>query len=217
MKTAVLFDLDGTLLDTLEDLADAVNETLRHYGCPERTLTEVRAMVGNGVRNLVLRALPEEKKPQVDEILPFFREYYAAHSQDKTRPYAGIPEVLDALAREYPLAVASNKPDSMVKALCREYFGDIYALGERPGFPRKPAPDMVRQVLSDLGADRCVYVGDSEVDVLTAANAGVPCLSVLWGFRDQDVLEATGAKYFCRQTSDLYRAIKNIIGIENEE
>lgn len=215
MKTAILFDLDGTLLDTLEDLADAVNETLRHYDCPERTLTEIRAMVGNGVRNLILRALPEEKKPRVDEILPFFRGYYAAHSQDKTRPYEGISEALERLSQEYPLAVVSNKPDTMVKPLCREFFGDIHALGERPGCPRKPAPDMIRQVLADLGAEKCIYAGDSEVDILTAANVEAPCLSVLWGFRNRDVLEAAGGKYFCEKPAELYGAIKSII--ENEE
>ena len=215
MKTGIIFDLDGTLLDTLEDLADSVNYILRENGCPERSLGEVRAMVGNGVRNLMLQALSPDKKGQVDEILPAFRAYYGTHSRIKTRPYPGIPEALEKLAKEYPMAVASNKPDAMVKPLCREHFGEIYALGERAECPRKPAPDMVYAVMKELGVERCVYVGDSEVDLETAANAGVPCLSVLWGFRDREVLEKAGGKYFCGDPGELYDRIKRII--ENEE
>lgn len=210
MKTGVIFDLDGTLLDTLEDLADAVNHTMRTYGYPEHSLRSVRSIVGNGVWNLVRLALPEEQRHRADEILPFYREYYNAHSQDKTRPYPGIAEALKTLSRDYALAVVSNKPDGMVKALCREFFGDIYALGEDPSLPRKPAPDMVYKAMADIGADRCIYVGDSDVDIKTAHNAGVPCLSVLWGFRDRDVLEAEGGKYFCEDPEKLCEAIAEI-------
>ena len=210
MKTAILFDLDGTLLDTLADLADAVNETMRRYGCPEHSCRQIRAMVGNGVRNLILSALPEEKKAMVDEILPYFRTYYAAHTRDKTCPYPGIPETVEQLRREYPVAVVSNKPDAQVKSLCREFFGEIYALGERADCPRKPAPDMIRRAMEALGAERCVYVGDSEVDIKTAANAGVPCLSVLWGFRDREVLEAAGAAHFCAAPEQLQNCIRKI-------
>ena len=215
MKTGIIFDLDGTLLDTLEDLAASVNYILKTNGCPEHSLMEIRAMVGNGVRNLILHALPQEKKALVDEILPHFRAYYGTHSQIKTRPYNGIPEALAKLMKEYPVAVASNKPDAMVKPLCQEHFGALYALGERAECPRKPAPDMVYAVMKELGVEKCVYVGDSEVDLETAANAGVPCLSVLWGFRDRDVLEAAGGKYFCEKPEELYDQIKSII--ENEE
>ena len=211
MKIGIIFDLDGTLLDTLEDLADSVNYIMKSNGCPEHSIRAIRDMVGNGVRNLILQALPQEKKDMVDRILPDYREYYAAHSQDKTRPYTGILAAVEALAKEYPIAVASNKPDPMVKPLCREYFGDIYALGERPECPKKPAPDMVWQVMAQLGVEKCVFVGDSEVDVVTAANAKVPCLSVLWGFRDRDVLEAAGGKYFCQDPAELYDSIKEII------
>ena len=215
MKTGVIFDLDGTLLDTLQDLADSVNYILKANGCQERSLMEIRAMVGNGVRNLILQALPQDKKELVDEILPDFRAYYGAHSQIKTCPYGGIAEALEAIRKEFPVAVASNKPDAMVKPLCRTHFGEIYALGERAERPRKPAPDMVYAVMKELGVEKCVYVGDSEVDLETAANAGVPCLSVLWGFRDRDVLEKAGGKYFCRKPEELYAQIKSII--ENEE
>ena len=215
MKTGIIFDLDGTLLDTLQDLADSVNYILKVNGCEERSLMEIRAMVGNGVRNLMLQALPQEKKELVDEILPGFREYYGTHSQIKTCPYAGIPEALAEIRKKYPVAVASNKPDAMVKPLCREHFGEIYALGERPECPRKPAPDSVYAAMKELGVEKCIYVGDSEVDLKTAANAGVPCISVLWGFRDRDVLEKAGGKYFCEKPEQLYGQIKSII--ENEE
>ena len=210
MNIGVIFDLDGTLLDTLTDLADAVNETLRHYGCPEHSYRQIRAMVGNGVRNLILAALPEEKKGTVDAILPWFRSYYAAHSQEKTCPYPGILEALEQLRREFPVAVVSNKPDAVVKPLCREFFGDLYALGEAADLPRKPAPDMVFRAMEALGVEKCIYVGDSEVDIQTAANSGVPCLSVLWGFRDREVLEAAGANCFCRTPDRLPDCIRQI-------
>lgn len=210
MKTGVIFDLDGTLLDTLDDLADAVNHTMEVYGYPKHSLSYVRSIVGNGVRNLVMLALPEDQQHRTDEILPHYREYYNAHSQDKTRPYAGIVEALQALSRDYAVAVVSNKPDGMVKALCREFFGDIYALGEDPSLPRKPAPDMIYKAMRDMGVERCIYVGDSDVDIKTARNAGVPCLSVLWGFRDRDVLEQVGGKYFCEDPKQLAKAIEAI-------
>lgn len=210
MKTGVIFDLDGTLLDTLDDLADAVNHTMEVYGYPKHSLSYVRSIVGNGVRNLVMLALPEDQQHRTDEILPHYREYYNAHSQDKTRPYAGIVEALQALSRDYAVAVVSNKPDGMVKALCREFFGDIYALGEDPSLPRKPAPDMIYKAMRDMGVERCIYVGDSDVDIKTARNAGVPCLSVLWGFRDRDVLEQVGGKYFCEDPKQLAEAIEAI-------
>ena len=210
MKTGVIFDLDGTLLDTLEDLADAVNHTMEVYGYPRHSLSYVRSIVGNGVRNLVMLALPEDQAHRADEILPFYREYYNAHSQDKTRPYPGIVEALKALSRDYAVAVVSNKPDGMVKTLCREFFGDIYALGEDPALPKKPAPDMVFKAMADMGVERCIYVGDSDVDIKTARNAGVPCLSVLWGFRDRDVLEQVGGENFCEDPRNLCEAIAEI-------
>ena len=209
MKTAILFDLDGTLLDTLEDLKDAVNYTLRSKGYPERTLEEVRCFVGNGARNLMELAVPAGA--DVEEALSDFRIYYNAHCQVKTRPYAGIEAVLDILKKEHPVAIVSNKPDSAVKTLCADYFPGTYALGEAADCPRKPAPDMVYKAMKELGVQQCIYVGDSEVDVLTAKNAGVPCISVLWGFRNREELVQAGADCFCEKTEEIPRKIEELI------
>ncbi len=211
-KIGVLFDLDGTLLNTLEDLADAVNYTLHHFGCPERSLEEVRKFVGNGVRNLLTKALPgREDDPDFEEVLQVYTTYYGAHSQDKTKPYAGILEAMTQISAKYPVAIVSNKHDSAVKSLCAHYFPGFYALGETQGCPRKPAPDVVYKVMEDLGVEKCVYVGDSEVDVLTAKNAGVPCVSVLWGFRDREVLVEHGAQYFCENAAKLLETIEETL------
>ena len=204
MKTGILFDLDGTLLDTLQDLIDSVNVTLTALGYPVRTPEEVRQFVGNGVVRLLELALPAgSDDAAIAEAVGYFKEYYPAHSQIKTKPYEGILEALDAIRAEFPVAVVSNKPDIAVKPLCKDYFGDIYALGEREDCPRKPAPDMLLQAMKALGVETCIYVGDSDVDVITAKNAGVPCLSVLWGFRDRDCIEKTGGKHFCSNPKDL--------------
>ena len=211
MDTGIIFDLDGTLLDTLEDLHAAVNHTMAQFGCPSRTIEEVRRFVGNGVDQLVRLSLPgKDSDPPVEEVIAAYRTYYNAHCQEKTGPYAGILEALTALAGEYPLAVVSNKPDSAVKPWCREYFGDLFALGERRETPRKPAPDMVWQAMAAIGVEKCIYVGDSEVDILTAHNAGVPCLSVTWGFRDRDTLAQAGAAHYCDDPADLPRCIRQI-------
>ena len=209
MKTGILFDLDGTLLDTLEDLKDGVNVTMAHFGYPQRSLDEVRRFVGNGARRLLELAVPEGQDPEAP--LAWFQEYYRAHCQNKTQPYAGIPEALNRLQERYPIAIVSNKPDLAVKTLCAQYFPGIYARGESTECPRKPAPDMVHKAMAELGVERCVYVGDSEVDVLTARNAGVPCLSVLWGFRDREEMEAVGGVHFCDETACLAEAIEEII------
>ena len=210
--TAILFDLDGTLLNTLEDLADATNAALAHFGCPARTTDEVRKFVGNGAERLLRQALPgKPDDPDISEVLAFFKDYYAAHSQIKTRPYEGILEALAEVKREFPVAIVSNKPDNAVKILCSQYFGDVYAIGESSVCPRKPAPDMVWQALAAIGAETCIYVGDSEVDVLTAKNADVPCLSVLWGFRDKDILLEAGATRFCQAPADLLNCLKEMI------
>ena len=213
MKIGLLFDLDGTLLDTLEDLTDATNFTLRHFGCPERSVAEMRQIVGNGALRQMTLSLPgKADDPDVQAVLAFYKEYYNSHCQIKTKPYDGILPVLAQLAEKYPIAVVSNKPDSAVKPLCREYFPGFYALGESAACPRKPAPDMVYKAMADLGVEACVYVGDSEVDVLTAQNAGVPCLTVLWGFRDRQQLEESGAKYFCDRVAELPEKVEKIIG-----
>ena len=208
MKTALLFDLDGTLLDTLEDLKNAVNHTLRAKGYPERTLEEVRCFVGNGARKLMELAVPAGA--DVEEALGAFRTYYNAHCRVKTRPYAGIEAVLDILRKEHPVAIVSNKPDSAVKTLCADYFPGIYALGEAADCPRKPAPNMVYKAMEVLGVQKCIYVGDSEVDVLTANNAGVPCLSVLWGFRTEAEIREYGDSIFCTDPKQLPEIVRSL-------
>ena len=209
MKTGILWDLDGTLLDTLQDLADATNYALAQFGYPARSLEEVRRFVGNGVGQLIAQAVPTGADPA--PVLETFRAYYNTHCQVKTKPYDGILDALAELGKTYPMAVVSNKPDSAVKPLCAQYFPGLYARGESADCPRKPAPDMVFKAMEAIGADRCIYVGDSEVDVLTAQNAGVPCLSVLWGFRDRAELEAAGGTYFCETTKDLIEKLEELI------
>ena len=206
-----IFDLDGTLLDTLDDLAAAVNYALRSYGMPEHSREEVRRFVGNGVRMLMIRAIPDgERNPQFEEVFSTFRQYYLEHSLDRTRPYDGIPEMLARLKqRGCRLAVVSNKFDAATKELCRYFFTDTIevAVGEHEaeGIRKKPAPDTVNEALSQLGVDRldAVYVGDSDVDLQTARNAGLPCISVLWGFRDKDFLLANGATTFIISPKEL--------------
>ena len=209
MKTGILWDLDGTLLDTLEDLADGVNHALTCFGYPQRTLEEVRRFVGNGARNLICQAVPEGEDPE--PVLREFQKFYAANCQVKTRPYDGIPAVLAELGKLYPMAIVSNKPDGAVKTLCARYFPGIYARGESADCPRKPAPDMVYKAMADIGAERCVYVGDSEVDVLTARNAGVPCLSVLRGIRDRGEIEEADGCHFCEHTEELVEKLEELI------
>ena len=211
MKTGILFDLDGTLLNTLEDLCDATNAALRQFGCPERSLEEIRSFIGNGARNQIRLSLPgKADDPDVDAVLAWYKDYYGAHCQIKTAPYPGIMEALKELAGEYPVAIVSNKPDAAVKKLCAEHFPGILALGESPACPRKPAPDMVFQAMAAIGAERCIYVGDSEVDVLTAKNAGVSCISVLWGFRDREVIAEAGGMHFCTEPSQMKMLVEEI-------
>ena len=211
MKTAILFDLDGTLLDTLGDLHAAVNHVLRQFGYPERTIEEVRRFVGNGARRLIEQAVPAGEQARVEEVLAVFQTHYAANCDILTRTYAGIPEALTVLGERYPLAVVSNKPDDAVKALAKIYFPGLYARGESADCPRKPAPDMVWKAMQALGAERCVYVGDSDVDIRTAKNAGVPCLSVTWGFRSEAELKEAGAQYLCHDPAQLPQMIGEML------
>ena len=208
MKTGILFDLDGTLLDTLEDLVNGVNHTMTVFGYPQRTKEEVRRFVGNGARRLIEQAVPEQA--DVEAALAEFQRYYSAHCQILTKPYEGILAALEILSQQYPIAIVSNKPDTAVKPLCARYFPGIYARGESTDCPRKPAPDMVFKAMESLGVDRCIYVGDSEVDVLTAENANVPCISVLWGFRDREEMETVGGQYFCDRPSDLIPMVERL-------
>ncbi len=205
----VIFDLDGTLMDTLEDLADAVNEILRRNGYPARTIQEVRRIVGNGLRQTLTLCLPEGTSGQeIERMLPEFTQYYQDHCQIKTKPYDGIMDVLRELGtRGYKLAIVSNKRDEAVKTLNRECFQEYVkvAIGESDGVRKKPAPDTVYQALRELGSQkkRAVYVGDSEVDRMTAENAGLPCVSVDWGFRDREELEKLEPAYLISRPEEL--------------
>lgn len=211
-KIGILFDLDGTLLDTIQDLTDSVNHALRLFSLPERAAWEIRSFLGNGARSLVTQSLPGRgDDPDIEVVLAAFKDHYAIHSQDNTCPYDGIAEVVRQLQEKYPVAVVSNKPDFAVKSLCDLFFSGVYARGERPDCPRKPAPDMLHRTMQDLGVNACVYVGDSEVDVTTAKNAGVPCVTVLWGFRDEPELRQAGGKYFCDEVSQLLETLEDVI------
>ncbi|MDD2957718.1 MAG: HAD family hydrolase [Lachnospiraceae bacterium] len=191
---AVIFDLDGTLLYTLEDIADSVNYILKKYGYVEKTPEEIRRSLGNGARRLMKLAVPlGEENKQFEQILLEYEAYYESHCRRKTRPYPGIPKLLEQLKQEnIRTAIVSNKGDGAVKALNEIYFSKYMdtAVGERSGMKKKPAPDTVLEALKELGTDRehAVYVGDSEVDFKTAANAGMTCILVTWGFRDKEQL-----------------------------
>ena len=206
-----IFDLDGTLLDTLADLSASVNFALRTHGLPEHSLDDVRRFVGNGVRKLMERAVPDgTDNPLFEAAFATFRQHYMAHSLDTTRPYEGIPETLAALkARDCHLAVVSNKMMAATQTLCTHFFPDTIdvAIGEdeAAGICKKPAPDTVIAALKVLGVgkEQAVYVGDSDVDIQTARNAGLPCISVLWGFRSRDFLQQNGAETFISTPSEL--------------
>ena len=211
MYKIYIFDLDGTLLDTLGDLAAAVNYALRTHGMPEHSIDDVRRFVGNGVRKLMERAIPDgAANPQFDETFATFRQYYMTHSLDTTRPYEGIPETLAALKeRGCRLAVVSNKMMAATQELCQHFFPDTIEVSigenEAEGIRKKPAPDTVFAALRQLGVgeEGAVYVGDSDVDLETARQSGLPCISVLWGFRDRDFLIKHGAKTFISAPQEL--------------
>lgn len=204
----ILFDLDGTLLDTLEDLADSVNYALEQHGYPQRTLEEIRTFVGNGAAMLIKLATSESE--DYEQVLRTFQSYYKTHCQVKTGPYAGVLEALREIRAEYPVAVVSNKPDPAVKTLCDDYFDGVFALGERADCPRKPAPDMLYKAMEHLGVTKAVYVGDSEVDVITAKNAGMPCISVLWGFRTEAEIREYGDSIFCTDPKQLPEIVRSL-------
>ncbi len=197
-----IFDLDGTLLDTLEDLYLSTNHALRQVQLPERSLEEIRQFVGNGVRRLIERAVPDgADNPRFGEVFRLFKQHYLEHGEDHTAPYPGVLELLAALKREgRQTAVVSNKFLPATQELCGRFFPGVVdiAVGEHEGVRCKPAPDMVEKVLLELHADKssAVYIGDSDVDLQTARNSGLPCVSVLWGFRDRTTLLANGATTF---------------------
>jgi phosphoglycolate phosphatase len=206
----VIFDLDGTLLDTLQDLANSVNYALQHHGFPIRTQEEIRSFVGNGVRMLVTRALSGQNIDEnlFEEVFADFKNYYAEHCHVCTQPYAYIIDMLHELtANGLQLAIVSNKGDEEVKKLAERYFSGLFssAIGERKGIQRKPAPDSIYQTIKDLhtSVERTIFVGDSEVDVQTAQNAGVDCIAVTWGFRSALQLEIAGASTFVHSPQEI--------------
>ena len=194
-----IFDLDGTLLSTLADLAASTNYALRTHHMPERSLDEVRRFVGNGVKKLMERAIPDGlNNPLFEETFATFRQHYMQHNLDTTQPYPGIMQLLEQLKAEGKnIAVVSNKFYAATRELCRHFFGDLVpvAIGVREDIRKKPAPDTVIEALRELGVDKegAVYIGDSDVDIMTAKNSGMPCVSVLWGFRDKEFLLEHGA------------------------
>lgn len=195
----VVFDLDGTLLNTLDDLFLSVNKILSDHGYKTRSKNEVRSYLGNGVRALLNLALPEEERFRTDELLPEFKAYYDLHKEDNTAPYAGVKEAVAEIKKAgVKCAIVSNKFDAAVQELKNVTFSGLidFACGEREGVKPKPAPDGVFLAMDALGAvpDETVYVGDSEVDLATAENSGLKCVAVSWGFRDRDELVKRGAK-----------------------
>jgi phosphoglycolate phosphatase len=202
--------MDGTVLNTLDDLATSVNYVLTRYGMPVHCTEDYRRYFGNGIRYALECAVPKgTEETTIDQMLPVFKEHYNSHCLDKTRPYDGIPELMKALRdRGFKLAIVSNKIDSAVKELNAKFFSayvDV-TIGEREGIRRKPAPDTVVQALKELKSSKheAVYIGDSEVDLQTAANAGLPCISVLWGFREKDFLTEQGATVFANTPQEIY-------------
>lgn len=213
MKNTIIFDLDGTLLDTLDDLMDSVNFALSRQSFPLRTKDEIRRFVGNGIKLLVERAVPENTSEDVFEIcFKDFCDYYKAHMEDKTAPYDGILDMLKNLKSEgFKTAIVTNKADFAAQDLCRRIFGDNIDLivGSVDGRPNKPAPDGVYYALDTLKAtaEEAVFVGDSDVDILTSKNAGLASVGVLWGFRDRDVLEKSGAQNIVETANELEKLL----------
>lgn len=211
---AVIFDMDGTILNTLEDLKNATNYSLRQFNMPERTLEEVRMFVGNGIRKLVERAVPAGTSAEkIDEILDVFLKYYEVHSADNTSSYPGIHELVEKLkAAGIKTAVSTNKADAPAQELGKEYFNGIFDLivGQRDGLRTKPAPDSVNEILKILNIQKkdAVYVGDSDVDVQTAANSGLDFIGVSWGFRGRKFLQEKGAKNIVDSADEILDLVK---------
>ena len=213
MIDTILFDLDGTLLNTLDDLCDSTNFALARVGCPARTLEEVRSFVGEGVRLLIEPALPDSAKEKTDEALAVFAAHYDKNKENKTRPYDGIAEMLKAVCPHYKTAIVSNKYDKAVEELKNKLFPDIMlAVGEGGGRKKKPAPDMAEYALSVLGSGKktAVYVGDSDIDVATARNSGLPIIAVSWGFRPRALLESLKADIIIDSPSELAEALNTL-------
>lgn len=205
----IIFDMDGTLLNTIGDIADSVNYILKKYGYSLRTYEEIISFVGNGSERLMELSLPNGRNnPNFEMYLEEYKEYYLENNNIKTSPYEGIMELLKELSeRNYKLAIVSNKNDENIKSLNKIYFGDYIktAIGQSKDVKRKPAPDMVYSVLYELNSDieNAVYIGDSEVDIYTAKNANMHCVSVCWGFRDKEYLKEQGAEYLIDEPYEL--------------
>lgn len=203
--TTIIFDLDGTLLNTLVDLKNSTNYALARHGMPERSIEEVRRFVGNGVEKLMERAVPDGKEnPEFEEAFSDFKAHYTVHCNDNTSAYPGITDMLaEAVKRGYKLAIVSNKYYKATQELAQRYFKDYIsvAIGERTGIRKKPAPDTVVEAMRELGSikEECIYAGDSEVDIQTAGNAGIPCITVTWGFRTHEEQIAAGAVNFAEE------------------
>ena len=219
-----IFDLDGTLLDTLDDLTDSMNYMLGKHNFPLRTRVEVRNFVGNGVRKLVERAVPPEYKADggfIDKFYDDFSLYYNSHSDIKTSPYPGTLDMLDKLLENgFDIAIVSKKIDSAVKDLSMKFFGERIkaAIGEKPSIRHKPEPDMVFMAMEEMDADKgnSIYIGDSEVDIQTAKNSGIPCISVLWGFKDRKFLEMSGASILVDSMESLGEKLINFQKTEKD-
>lgn len=210
---AVLFDLDGTLLDTLDDLTDSVNFAMDGMGWQRRERAEVRLFLGNGIRRLMELCSPNDiSEAEFERAFGLFKEHYDKHNQDKTKPYEGVTEIMARFKEKgIKMAIVSNKVGSAVDMLYDKFFKDYadLAVGDMPGFKRKPAPDSCNYAIKKLGVDRSkvVYVGDSEVDLATAKNAGLDCITVLWGFRDEDFLREQGACVFAATPEDVFKEV----------
>ena len=211
---AVIFDLDGTLMDSLKDLAISVNHALACMNMAQHTIEEVKQFVGNGARRLIeLSVEPGSSQEQIEECLSLFRQHYSCHCKDYTCLYGGIEKLLNDLKlREFKLAIVSNTPQFGVTELYESYFSNTVdvAIGESAPLRRKPHADMVVEAMKRLGVkpEESIYVGDSDVDIMTARNANIPCISVLWGFRDKDFLAKNGATIFAEKPSDILDIVK---------
>ena len=207
---AIIWDMDGTLLNTLDDLTDCLNHTLAQFDMPPRDISETRLFVGNGLGRMIRLSIPENTdEATYEKVLELFKDYYKDHCRIKTRPYPGITDILVCLKAEgFKMAIVSNKVDFALKALAKECFGDSIdvAIGEQEGMRRKPEPDMVEAALKALGVSKkdAVYIGDSNVDLMTARNSGLDCISVLWGFRTKEELTECGADTFVSNTEELF-------------
>lgn len=214
MYQNIIFDLDGTLLNTLEDLTDSVNYALKCNGFAQREQREIRRFVGNGIGKLIARAVPEgTETTEVEKVLADFREHYQKNCRNKTKPYAGILLLLIGLKEKgYRTAIVSNKNQTAVDELAKEVFLGLVdvAIGEREGIPRKPAPDSTWEAMELLGANKnnTLYVGDSDVDRETAKNAGIACVSVTWGFRDEEELRLLKPEYMIRKAEELWEILE---------